>query len=98
MGPPSPQVPLGTRGGRDHPVHPLDRPSGPSSLLPLQSGAIRHYSFDPFATRPKERCTAKALRGEAADVDTVTRVGRAPDQSDRDYFKSLGPKEPAAAR
>jgi predicted TIM-barrel fold metal-dependent hydrolase len=60
--------------------------------------AIRHYSFDPFATRPKERCTAKALRAEAADVDTVTRVGRAPDQSDRDYFKSLGPKEPAAAR
>jgi hypothetical protein len=60
--------------------------------------AIRHYSFDPFATRPKERCTAKALRAEAADVDTVTRVGRVPDQSDRDYFKSLGPKEPATAR
>ena len=51
-----------------------------------------------FATRPKERCTAKALRAEALDVDTVTRVGRVPDQSDRDYFKSLGPKEPAAAR
>ena len=54
--------------------------------------------FDPFAIRPKERCTAEALRAEAADVDTVTRVGRAPDQSDRDYFKSLGPKEPAGAR
>jgi predicted TIM-barrel fold metal-dependent hydrolase len=51
--------------------------------------AMHHFSFDPFSTRSRERCTVKALRSEAADVDTVTRVGRAPDQSDRDYFKSL---------
>jgi hypothetical protein len=51
--------------------------------------AMHHFSFDPFSTRPRERCTVKALRSEAADVDTVTHVGRAPDQSDRDYFNSL---------
>ncbi len=60
--------------------------------------AIRHFSFDPFATRPKELCTAKALRAEAADVDTVTHVGRAPTQSDRDYFTRLAPNEEAPAR
>jgi hypothetical protein len=60
--------------------------------------AMRHFSFDPFATRPKERCTAKALRAEATDVDTVTHVGRAPTESDRDYFKQLAPKEPTPAR
>ena len=30
--------------------------------------------------RPPERCTAAALRAEAADVDTVTRVGRPADE------------------
>ena len=50
---------------------------------------MRHFSFDPFATRPRDRCTVKALRDEASDVDTITHVGRAPDESDRDYFKSL---------
>jgi hypothetical protein len=58
---------------------------------------MRHFSFDPFAIRPKERATVRALRAEATDVDTVTRVGRAPDQSDRDYFRSLGPRPPTAA-
>ena len=49
----------------------------------------------PLLLRPLRRaargsaCTVKALRAEAADVDTVTRVGRAPDESDRDYFRSL---------
>ncbi len=50
--------------------------------------AMRHFSFDPYPLRPKERCTAAALRAEAPDVDTVTRVGRPPDQSDRDFFKN----------
>jgi hypothetical protein len=59
--------------------------------------AMRHFSFDPFAIRPKERATVRALRAEATDVDTVTRVGRAPDQSDRDYFMSLGARPPTAA-
>jgi hypothetical protein len=30
-------------------------------------------------------------------VDTVTHVGRAPDQSDRDFFRNLGVREPAPA-
>jgi hypothetical protein len=59
--------------------------------------AIRHFSFDPFATRPRDRCTVRALRAEATGVDTVTRVGRAPTDSDRDYFKNLAPRDPAPA-
>ncbi len=31
--------------------------------------AMRHFHFDPFAERPRERCTARALRAEAGDVD-----------------------------
>jgi hypothetical protein len=44
--------------------------------------AMRHYSFDPFAIRPKEQCTAAALRAESPDVDVVTRVGRPADERD----------------
>lgn len=51
--------------------------------------AMEHFGFDPFSIRPRERCTAAALRAEAADVDTVTRVGRAPDESDREFFREL---------
>lgn len=40
--------------------------------------AMRHYRFDPFAHRPKDRCTAAALRAESPDVDVVTRVAGAP--------------------
>jgi hypothetical protein len=43
---------------------------------------MRLFRFDPFATRPAERCTAGALRAEVPDVDTVTHVGRPPDASD----------------
>lgn len=32
--------------------------------------ALREYHFDPFAIRPKERCTVAALRAEATDVYT----------------------------
>jgi hypothetical protein len=59
--------------------------------------AMAHFSFDPFAVRPRESCTVEALRTEAADVDTVTHVGRAPDESDRDYFRSLSSAGRAAA-
>ena len=60
--------------------------------------AMHHFSFDPFATRPREHCTVAALRSEATDVDTVTRVGRPPDESDRDYFRNLsGGARPSAA-
>jgi hypothetical protein len=32
--------------------------------------AMKHFHFDPFSVRPRERCTVGALRAEAADVDT----------------------------
>ena len=39
--------------------------------------AMRVFRFDPFAVRPKERCTVGALRAEASDVDTSIRsLGR----------------------
>jgi predicted TIM-barrel fold metal-dependent hydrolase len=51
--------------------------------------AMRHYQFDPFATRPEERCTAGALRAESPDVDTVTRVGRMADERDLETFRRI---------
>jgi hypothetical protein len=70
-------------------------PNAPEGLAPLFEGveravvakithenAMRHYRFDPFAHRPPEQCTVAALRAEAADVDTVTRVGRRADETD----------------
>ena len=35
--------------------------------------AMRWYSFDPFAHRPREQCTVGALRGEAGDWDVSIR-------------------------
>ena len=35
--------------------------------------AMRWYSFDPFAHRPREQCTVGALRAEAGDWDVSTR-------------------------
>ncbi len=32
--------------------------------------AIRHFQYDPFALRPRQRCTVGALRAEASTVDT----------------------------
>ena len=58
--------------------------------------AMRHFQFDPFSIRPKERCTAKALRAEAPDVDTVTRVGRLADERDRAFFAELASRGRAA--
>jgi len=34
---------------------------------------MRWYSFDPFAHRPRERCTVGALRAEAGDWDVSVR-------------------------
>jgi hypothetical protein len=51
--------------------------------------AMRHFRFDPFATRPREQCTVSALRAEAADVDTVTHVGRLADESDRAAWRAM---------
>lgn len=60
--------------------------------------AMRHFRFDPFATRPRERCTAAALRAEAGDVDTVTHVGRLADESDRDAWRKMTGAAARAAR
>ncbi|MHB8439361.1 MAG: amidohydrolase family protein [Acidimicrobiales bacterium] len=35
--------------------------------------AMRIFQFDPFAHRPREKCTVGALRAEATDVDTSLR-------------------------
>jgi predicted TIM-barrel fold metal-dependent hydrolase len=51
--------------------------------------AMHHYHFDPFAIRAREQCTARALRSEAADVDTVTHVGRPADETDLVYFQRM---------
>ena len=51
--------------------------------------AMAHFQFDPFAHAPRERCTVAALRAEAADVDTVTRVGRPADERDLETWRKL---------
>ena len=53
------------------------------------ANAMRHFQFDPFAHRPRERCTAGALRAEAADVDTVTHVGRLADERDLTAWRKI---------
>lgn len=74
-------------------------PRGPELFLEAAAGltdtqinkithenAMAHFQFDPFATRPRERCTAGALRAESPDVDVVTHVGQRPEA---DEFKKL---------
>ena len=51
--------------------------------------AMRHFKFDPFAVRPRDQCTAAALRAEATDVDTVTRVGRLADERDLELWGNI---------
>ncbi len=51
--------------------------------------AMHHFDFDPFATRSREQCTVAALRAEAADVDTVTHVGRLADESDVAAWRAM---------
>ncbi|MCU1374602.1 MAG: amidohydrolase 2 [Actinomycetia bacterium] len=88
-------------------------PLAPESLAPILAGldreqidkithrnAMRHYQFDPFATRTPEACTAAALRAESPDVDVVTRVGRPADERDRDTWREyirVGAEKAAAA-
>ncbi len=77
-------------------------PNSPEELAPLlahlsdadvnritHQNAMRHYRFDPFAIRARERCTVAALRSEATDVDTVTRVGRPADERDLAFFRGM---------
>jgi predicted TIM-barrel fold metal-dependent hydrolase len=60
--------------------------------------AMRLFQFDPFATRPKERCTAAALRAESPDVDTVTHVGRAADERDLEFWNRIAGGRAVAAK
>jgi len=86
----------------DYPHSDSSWPEGPEKLWALvqdldpelvanitHRNAMLHYQFDPFTIRPAERCTAAALRAEAADVDVVTRVGRPADESDRASWKAM---------
>ena len=88
----------------DYPHSDSTWPNAPEALAPLvadlpsavvdkitHDNAMRHFQFDPFAHRSRDRCTVAALRAEASDVDTVTHVGRPPDESDRAFFSSLAP-------
>ena len=41
--------------------------------------ALRHFRLDPFSVRPREKCTAAALRAESPDVDlSLTSQGGKP--------------------
>jgi hypothetical protein len=51
--------------------------------------AMRHFQFDPYATRPEECCTAAALRAESPDVDVVTRTGRPADERDLETWRRM---------
>jgi hypothetical protein len=66
----------------DYPHSDSTWPDAPEKLMPIIEGldratvnkithenAMRHYRFDPFATRPKEQCTVAALRAEAKGHD-----------------------------
>jgi hypothetical protein len=45
--------------------------------------AMRAFSFDPFAHRPREQCTVRALRAEADDVDVeIKSMGRRKAEAD----------------
>jgi predicted TIM-barrel fold metal-dependent hydrolase len=77
-------------------------PTAPERLVELFDGvddavvaqithenAMRHFQFDPFAHRARDRCTAGALRSEATDVDTVTHVGRKADDTDVEAWRKM---------
>jgi predicted TIM-barrel fold metal-dependent hydrolase len=51
--------------------------------------AMRHFRFDPFATRSRQRCTVAALRAESPDVDVTTHVGRAADERDLRLWREM---------
>jgi hypothetical protein len=59
---------------------------------------MRLYSFDPFAIRPREQCTAGALRAESPDVDVVTHVGRKADARDLEFWANISGGKSAAAQ
>ena len=86
----------------DYPHSDTSWPDAPEHLAVLFDGldaatvdaithanAMRHFRFDPFARRPRERCTVTALRAEAAGVDTTTHGGRPADERDLAAWKRL---------
>jgi hypothetical protein len=86
----------------DYPHSDSSWPEGPEKLWELvgeldpdtidritHRNAMDAYRFDPFSLRPKERCTAAALRAEVGEVDTITRVGRPADDSDRAAWRTM---------
>ncbi len=52
--------------------------------------AMRHFRYDPFATRPRDRCTVGALRAEAIGVDTSLVSHRRDGQAARTGIVDLG--------
>ena len=67
----------------DYPHSDSTWPQSPEALMKYLDGvsdedidkmthlnAMKHFQFDPFSVRPREKCTVEALRAEAADVDT----------------------------
>jgi predicted TIM-barrel fold metal-dependent hydrolase len=60
--------------------------------------AMAHYSFDPFAHRTKDECRVGALRAQATDVDTVTRVGRPADERDLRAWAKIAERVTSANR
>jgi hypothetical protein len=86
----------------DYPHSDSSWPNAPERLAELFTGidgnvvddithqnAMRHYSFDPFAIRPRQQCTAEALRAEVGPIDTVTRAGRPADERDLEAWARL---------
>ena len=80
----------------DYPHSDSTWPTAPEALMKYLDGvsdedinkithlnAMRHFQFDPFSVRPREKCTVQALRAEAADVDTSL-VSRARGQTAKD--------------
>src|ERR1700733_12477979 len=80
----------------DYPHSDSTWPQSPEALMKYLDGvsdeeidkithlnAMKHFQFDPFSVRPREKCTVQALRAEAADVDTSL-VSRARGQTARD--------------
>ena len=51
--------------------------------------AMEAYSFDPFASIPKDAARAGALRAQATDVDVVTHVGHEASQRDLDAWARM---------
>jgi hypothetical protein len=52
--------------------------------------AMRLFSYDPFAVRPREQCTVGALRAEAADVDTSVKPRKGGAKPKQTFAADLG--------